>query len=680
MKIALLTGSKETCRSLAKQLKNFLPSNIELDAYIMDEGLGEVANPDFIIYSSEALYEEVAVLGKIDPEVPFVVGKRTINYDTLEMVVSIPNKTKVLLVNDLYESALEVKEAMEEIGLDHMDIEIYYPGCDLDTSEYRFAITPGELQYVPPGINEVIDIGSRIFDFKTIAKVLSHLELLEQSSGSFSKMYLEKIIKVAKSLATSRTQIIELNESMDRVIDGFEEGLLIFDNQHNIVVFNDMLKNILKIKQFKYIGNRLNRVMYNKKILVYLTDDFLTDPLEMSIDGNDYIVSKFKIQQSGMTCASFKPLKEHQKNKALKEEAIRKGYVAKYNIDDIIGKSQSIRKLKALIEKLGKTDMNILIQGESGTGKELTASAIHNHSNRCDAPFLAVNFSALPDSLIESELFGYAEGAFTGAKKGGKKGLFEEANGGTIFLDEIGDISLKVQSRLLRVLEEKEIMPVGGNEIRPVDVRIVAATNKNLIKMVNEKTFREDLYFRLKMGYIHLDPLRNRREDLEMLLNHIAQGMTSSKVEFSRTLIRKLEGYDWMGNVRELKNTINYMLAVRSTDMIDIDDLPNESFFATESHEILDFEHPERSFDDLRYLSDEQVFFLSLIQEMISADDNVSRTSLAERSQSGRFKRTENQVRRILLQLKDLGMIQISKGRRGIELTEEGYQRIKPSR
>ncbi|MCD4713517.1 MAG: sigma 54-interacting transcriptional regulator [Clostridiales bacterium] len=680
MKIALLTGSKETCKSLTKQLKNFLPQTIELDVYMMDEGLGDVSSPDFIIYSSQALYEEVAVLGKIDPTIPFVVGKRTINYDTLEMVVSIPNKTKVLLVNDLYESALEVKEAMEEIGLDHMELELYYPGCNKDPMEFHHAITPGELQYVPPGIENVINIGSRIFDFKTIAKVLSHLDLLEQSSGSFSKMYLEKIINVAKSLANSRAQIINLNESMDRVIDGFEEGLLIFDPGHNIVVFNDMLKTILKIKQFRYIGNRLSRVIYNKKLLVYLTDDFLTEPLEMSIDGNEYIVSKFKINQSGMTCASFKPLKEHQKTKALKEEAIRKGYVAKYNIDDIVGRSLAIKKLKSLIDKLGKTDMNILIQGESGTGKELAASAIHNHSNRSDAPFLAVNFSALPDSLIESELFGYAEGAFTGAKKGGKKGLFEEANGGTIFLDEIGDISLKVQSRLLRVLEEKEIMPVGGNEIRPVDVRIVAATNKNLIKMVNEKSFREDLYFRLKMGYIHLEPLRNRREDIEILLDHIAEGMTSTKVEFSRKLIQKLEAYDWMGNVRELKNTINYMLAVRTSDFIDVEDLPSESFFTAEINESKEFEPTLKHSEELIYLSDEHLFFLSLIHQMISADEAVSRTSLSEMSRNGRFKRTENQVRRILLQLKELGMVQISKGRRGIELTEDGYQRIKTSR
>jgi DNA-binding NtrC family response regulator len=156
--------------------------------------------------------------------------------------------------------------------------------------------------------------------------------------------------------------------------------------------------------------------------------------------------------------------------------------------------------------------------------------------------------------------------------------------------------------------------------------------------------------------------------------------MTSTKVEFSKRLIQKLESYDWMGNVRELKNTINYMLAVRTSDLIDVEDLPSESFFAMEMNEVKDFEHPGTSTEDSIYLSDEHLFFLELIHRMISADEAVSRTSLSEKSKNGRFKRTENQVRRILLQLKEHGMIQISKGRRGIELTEDGYQRIEKTR
>lgn len=369
--------------------------------------------------------------------------------------------------------------------------------------------------------------------------------------------------------------------------------------------------------------------------------------------------------------------------KGIKEDAIRKGYVAKYTLEDIIGKSESTKKLKEIILKLAKTDMNILIQGESGTGKELAASAIHNYSLRSDAPFLAVNFSALPDDLIESELFGYAEGAFTGAKKGGKTGLFEEANGGTIFLDEIGDVSLKVQSRLLRVLEEKEIMAIGSNEIKPIDVRIIAATNKDLMKLVNEKSFREDLYFRLKMGFIQLQPLRNRKEDIPILLEHIANTMTVSNVLFSEDLIVRLTQYDWMGNVRELKNTINYMLAVRTGDCLTVDELPDENFFKVPVKEDIkengrtetaETNEKIEKTDMTVFLNDEQKYFFDMIIKYLAEDRVVSRNTLSEESQNGRFKRTENQVRRILNQLQDKRLIEMSKGRKGIVLTELAYK------
>lgn len=681
-KIALITGSVETAKSLNAQLRVFLPESISIEVYVSDDGIRSVENTDLIVFSSQALYEEVCSMEVLDINVQYIVGIRTINYDALDLIVSIPNQTKVLLVNDLKESAEEVRNAIFEIGLDQMDLGLYYPGCSIDLSEYRIAITPGEMKYVPPVIPEVIDIGSRIFDFKTIAKILTQLNLLEQSSGSFSKMYLEKIIKIAKGLAVSKAEVVKLNENLERVIDSFNAGLLVFDHHYNIVVFNDILKQILKMKKYMFVGNVLNRVIHNKKLLMFLMDGMYDESYNMSIDGNEYVVTKFKISDSELICVSFKSLNAHNLTRRTKQEAIRKRYVAKYYLDDILGISDGIMKFKEVLLKLAKTDMNILIQGESGTGKELTASAIHNHSLRLEAPFLAVNFSALPDDLIESELFGYAEGAFTGAKKGGKIGLFEEANGGTIFLDEIGDISLKVQSRLLRVLEEKEIMPIGSNEIKPVDVRIIAATNRDLLQMVGEKRFREDLYFRLKMGFIQLPPLRERKEDIPILLEYIAHSMTISKVRFSDELVMRLTNYDWMGNIRELKNTINYMLAVRTSDELTVADLPNENFFKSVDFNCdnLKVEDPvchwNSAINSEIFLNDEQRYFLETIFKFINEDKAVSRKTLSEQSFLGKYKRSENQVRRILNQLQDKKLIEMSKGRRGIILTEIAYKTI----
>lgn len=674
--VALITGSKETADVLLRQLNVFLPPSVQVSVYISDDGIDALSNESLLVFSSQALHDEVAERLEL-PDVPKIIGNRTINYDMLDVLVSIPAGTKVLLVNDVMASAQQVLESLLEIGIDHLDMTLYYPGCDSTTDGFDIAITPGETKYVPRNIARIVDIGSRIFDFRTVAKILTHLRLLEHSSGSFSKMYLEKIIKIARGLAVSKTEIQKLNENLERVIQSYNAGLLMFDRDHKIVVFNDVLKKLLKINKFTVVGNTLNQVIQNKKMLSYLLDDGEEDLFNLTIDGVEYIVSKFKVTDNALTCVSVKSTQIHFLSRAIREDALRKGHIAKYQLDDIVGSSESIEKLKEIIVKLSKTDMNVLIQGESGTGKELVASAIHNYSNRSNAPFLAVNFSALPDDLIESELFGYVEGAFTGAKKGGKVGLFEEANGGTIFLDEIGDISLKVQSRLLRVLEEREIMPIGSNEIKPIDVRIVAATNKNLVQLMSEKKFREDLYYRLKMGYVQLQPLRKRIEDLDELMEHMIQTMTSSKVTFSKQLVARLSNYRWMGNIRELKNMLTYMLAVRSEDHLDVCDLPDASFFQEESHAVADSEVRTIKNEPIEapvYLSGELGYFLKLIHHFIEKDVTLTRVTLANESVNGPYKRSENQVRRVLSQLVSEELITLSKGRRGIVLTEKGYE------
>lgn len=673
--VALITGSRDTADALIGQLNVFLGGYAVIIPYVIDEGDLLTYEEDLLVFSSLALHDEISKqLNAMNK--PQIIGNRTVNYDVLDDLVSISPGTRVLLVNDAKESAEEVLTALLDIGLDHMAVSLYYPGCGLDTSRFEIAITPGEMKVVPVHIGKVVDIGSRIFDFKTIAKILSQLDLLEHSSASFSKMYLEKIIKIAKGLALSKAEVLRLNENLERVISSFNAGLLMYDRHYNIVAFNEVSKQLFRVNKFNVIGKPLQSVIQNKRLLSYLLDDDGEAHYDLTIDGNDFVISKFKVANNEVTCASIKSSKIHSLSVDGRESAVKKGHVAKYGLDDIVGKSDSIVKLKAIIKKLANTDMTILIQGESGTGKELAASAIHKESSRAQAPFLAVNFSALPDDLIESELFGYVEGAFTGARKGGKTGLFEEANGGTIFLDEIGDVSLKVQSRLLRVLEEREIMPIGSGEIKPIDVRIIAATNKDLAKMVSEKTFREDLFYRLKMGYILLQPLRNRKGDIPILLEHMIQLMSASEITFSEALMEKMKCYEWSGNIRELKNTITYMLAVRENETLDVCDLPDFSYFGS-SEEASQSDFTESiSFEPSIYLNDEQSVFLEMIHRFIKEDRVISRVTLSEESLKGLYGRSENQVRRILKQLEALGVISLSKGRKGIGLTALGEQAI----
>jgi transcriptional regulator with PAS, ATPase and Fis domain len=227
---------------------------------------------------------------------------------------------------------------------------------------------------------------------------------------------------------------------------------------------------------------------------------------------------------------------------------------ARHFFPDIIGESVAMRGLMSLIRKVSPTDSTVLILGESGTGKELVAGSIHENSDRKSKPFIKLNCAAIPEELLESELFGHEKGAFTGATKF-KPGKFDMANNGTIFLDEIGDMPLNLQAKILRVLQEQEFYRVGGSRTIRVDVRFIASTNKNLERMVQEGTFREDLYYRLNVFTLHLPPLRERKEDISLLVDYFLQN-SAKNVAISSVALQMLMTYAWPGNIRELKNTI----------------------------------------------------------------------------------------------------------------------------
>ncbi|WP_036817725.1 sigma-54 interaction domain-containing protein, partial [Photobacterium sanctipauli] len=245
----------------------------------------------------------------------------------------------------------------------------------------------------------------------------------------------------------------------------------------------------------------------------------------------------------------------------------------------VIGECKKMRQLKTLITRIASSPSSVLINGESGTGKEVIANAVHNLSDRKNNPFIAINCAAIPDQLLESELFGYVKGAFTGASSKGKTGLIQAANKGTLFLDEIGDMSMTLQAKLLRVLEEREVMPIGSNKAVPVDIRIISATNRNFAEMIATNNFREDLYYRLNVIPIHLPPLKDREGDVELLIRFFLE-IHTQKIGvgypgITPEAMNRLNSYHWPGNVRELSNLIEYLVnVVPEGDQIDVDLLP----------------------------------------------------------------------------------------------------------
>lgn len=340
---------------------------------------------------------------------------------------------------------------------------------------------------------------------------------------------------------------------------------------------------------------------------------------------------------------------------------------AKYHFSDILGHSPAVQKAIRLAQYYSGTDETILIFGESGTGKELFAQSIHNASRRRQSPFVAVNCAAIPDTLIESELFGYEEGAFTGARKGGKQGLFQTADNGTIFLDEIGDIPLSLQSRLLRVLEEREVMPVGSTSVIPIDVRVICATNRNLNDMVRQGTFREDLYYRLKILPLVIPPLRERVEDIPELLHSMAEG-----ARLPAQLEHRLLHYTWPGNVRELRAfssnlTIFYQQDIAPDQQQSLLNDLIRNFFGHRISAFTDCSEP---------LSQEDRLLLNSIQELTAAGRPAGRGSLLRLSPLLAAGFTEAKLKLRIRRLAESGYISVGKTRQGLRLTLLGTEAL----
>ncbi|MER0280319.1 sigma 54-interacting transcriptional regulator [Clostridioides difficile] len=360
------------------------------------------------------------------------------------------------------------------------------------------------------------------------------------------------------------------NEVLRNILDGIKDGVIAIDSNGSIILYNESAKNMLKVER---------RCALNKYILdVFPKMEWMLDCLHEKNDVEDRKIRNINnlivntrttlIKVDNSTYGVLGIIQDITKLQNL-ERKIRfdlnqKGLYARYTFDDFLFKDKLTKEFIEEAKKIGKSDYTTLLYGESGSGKEIIAHSIHNISRRKDRPFVAINCATIAENLLESELFGYEEGAFTGARKGGKRGLFELAHGGTLFLDEINSLSFNIQTKLLRVIEERQIMRIGSDYIIPLDIRIIAATNESLTEKIVMGTFRADLFYRLSSLEINIPPLRDRREDIIPLFNNFVNevlkddglnGINSIDENFVLTKdeIDKLYNYSWPGNVRELK-------------------------------------------------------------------------------------------------------------------------------
>ncbi|MFS0555649.1 sigma-54 interaction domain-containing protein [Brevibacillus sp. 179-C9.3 HS] len=368
------------------------------------------------------------------------------------------------------------------------------------------------------------------------------------------------------------------------ILDASHDGIIAVDRNSTIIWVNKNAMEILGLPG-NIIGEKITRYIPHSDMLRILATGKKEIGDIATILNRQIIINRLPIVVDGEivgAVSTFKEITDIQKMEMrIRKQSMESGLEAKFRLEDIIGQSSVIREAKDWAETFARTDATVLIQGETGTGKELFAQGIHLSSQRATGPFIPVNCAALPGNLLESELFGYEEGAFTGARKGGKPGLFELAHGGTLFLDEIGEMSIPIQALLLRILQEKKVRRISGERIVPVDVRIIAATNRDLERLVEEKLFRSDLYFRLNVLTLELPPLRERIEDIPLLVASIMGEITErgdkKHLRVDEAVFHVLKQYDWPGNVRELRNVVERMVLLCKNDKLGKDDT---AFFA----------------------------------------------------------------------------------------------------
>lgn len=385
----------------------------------------------------------------------------------------------------------------------------------------------------------------------------------------------------------------------DEILDMTEDGFVVTDVDGIILEMNKAYCDFLGTIKEEAIGEHIGKFIKNTKMPeIAATGKKEVDVIhefanKEKIQGDDFLlVTRAPVKRNGKVIAAVAQVKfrfrtielaeklraQDQELKYYKDELRRLGE-DKFSDDKVVGNSEEFERTKRLAEKASRNNLPVLVTGETGTGKEVFANYIHYSSKRKDKPLISINCAAIPEELLESELFGYEEGAFTGAKKGGKKGKFQLANGGTIFLDEIGDMPMHMQVKLLRVLQENEVERIGGYKPIPIDVRVISATNQDLKKLVEEKKFREDLYYRLNVINVHIPPLRQRPEDIELFIEKFLDELNrkhKTDTSISPKAMELLVKHTWPGNVRELKNVVESAYALVDNEMIGIKQLPSD--------------------------------------------------------------------------------------------------------
>lgn len=664
--ILILTREIGLYHTFSENIHEIFGSQIQLESNHFPPN--NLNNIDLILSAADDLYQNFIVPAKSN--IPMIYPNRTIDFNKLEQLFELPRGTHCLLVSNDEGTAHESVDLLKRLGFDYLDMTAYSPDMNLRPPiNMDVAITHGLAQIVPNEITNIIDLGNRSLDLSTLFEIASRLGLPFKKSTHMTIDYVKNFVRIGRELANSLQNGRYLNLQLEAVLDAAQEGIIFVNDAWKIAFFNTAASNILGIKQ-----EGTNEKHYTEVIRDFPVEEIIKTkkaiPRHMvRYQGLNLLTTLIPIILDEIF-SGFVIIFQDVSHVERMEQEIRKkkresGLNTKYTFANIIGSSDSIEKTKNLAKKIARSDYTVTITGESGTGKEIFAQAIHEYSSRNNGPFVAVNFAGISDSLVESELFGYEEGAFTGAIKGGKTGLFELAQNGTLFLDEIGDAPPKIQAAILRVIQEKEITRVGGNKVVPINVRLIAATNKDLHKMIMEGTFREDLFYRLNQLPLNLPPLRERREDIKVLIDYIMK-KNNFNIELSSELLSELSAYRWPGNVRDLESVITYLSVSMEGTKATTENLPFQ-LRDMQRHET----HVDKIIKLLESKGDLSVFedILHCLSLDKSDSSGIGRTTLQSMMS---IPISENQLRTKLNILKKYDCIHTGVKKQGTQITDLG--------
>lgn len=670
--------NSEVISYLGETLLHIFDGYIEVENYFFSElGADEQIEADaYLMVYEDMIYQ---LKNHINSFYKLILLGRSIRKEFLRAILDIPNDTEVLIVNDTHETAIQTAYTFYELGISHLYL-IPYDKELAGSGRYdniQYAITPNEEDLVPDTIETTINIGYREISFDTLLKLMRKLDFDNDVINRNLLRHLHTILEPNSDYHDNYYNSYLKGKLLNRVVDDSMSAIIMLNDKCEIIYYNDKADSSFEIGMnayFSYVSEDLIR-----------GEDVSNYPLVIADESYIFEKTTIKLMDEAIGyLLNFQDEKLlHDIEINLKKYNQNKGSIAKNTFDDIVYKSESMAECIAVAKQVAKTDHTILIRGETGTGKELLAQSIHNYSGRAHAPFIAVNCAAIPVTLLESELFGYEGGAFTGAQKNGKLGFFEKAHTGTLFLDEIGDISPNLQTRLLRAIQEKQIMRIGSEKVIDVDMRIIAATNSDLEELVAKGKFRADLFYRLNVVPVFIKPVSQRKDDILPLFKFFLGKNYNNVSEREKKLLRD---YHWPGNIRQLQSAGSYYMTLgkfpeylyegkdsgaSAGSYGDVAASPgSDEWQGSDSNGSDDFYNHRKPLDKA------EVFKQVLVEiyKSTQAYHGIGRSAIISRLSSRGIAISDGKLRELLTDMESQGLISIKRGRSGTQITEKGVR------